>query len=160
MQSNNSPYCNQGTFYAIHLTILVVTGEATSSVATGAVIGGTVSGSIALMALVCLLLGCLIYNKKRKRRRLHMRYVVIQHAFLKMLVILECFIVVRWSLEELLCQSPTLIALILFNFSARNECLCHTYEGGVEVEMQQFDKHGYYFCNLLYACQNILLQYA
>ena len=111
------------------------------------------------MALISLLLGCLIYNKKRKRR-LHIRYVVIQYASLKMLVILECFIVVRRSLEELLCQCPTFIALILFLFSSRNERMSHTYEGGVTMEMQQFDKHGYYLCNLLYACQNILLQYA
>ena len=117
------------------------------------------AGVIALMALISLLLGCLIYNKKKKRR-LHIRYVVIQYASLKMLVVLECFIVLRRSLEELLCQTPTFIALILFNFSARNERLCHTYHGGGTVEMQQFDKHGYYFCNLLYAYQNILLQYA
>ena len=116
-------------------------------------------GVIALMALAIPLLGCLIYNEKRKRR-LHIRYVVIQYASLKMLVVLECFIVARRSLEELLCQSPTLIALILLIFSAHSERLCHAYEGGVEVEMQQFDKHGYYFCNLLYACQNILLQHA
>ena len=73
--------------YTFHLT-------ATSSVGAGAVIGGTVACSIALMAWVSLLLGCLIYNKKRKRRRLHIRYVVIQYASLKMLVILECLIVV------------------------------------------------------------------
>ena len=73
--------------YTFHLT-------ATSSVDAGAVIGGTVACSIALMAWVSLLLGCLIYNKKRKRRRLHIRYVVIQYASLIMLVILECFIVV------------------------------------------------------------------
>ena len=49
------------------LTILIITCEANSSVDTGAVIGGTVAGSIALMTLVIPLLGCLIYNKKRRR---------------------------------------------------------------------------------------------
>ena len=55
-------------------------------------------------------------------------------------------------LEELnMCQSPIQNAryLILVIFRARNEQMSHAYHGGVTVEMQQFDKHGYYFCNLL-----------
>ena len=56
-------------------TLFTITGEVTSSVDAGAVIGGTVAGVIALMALIIPFLGCLIYNKKRKRR-LHMLCVV------------------------------------------------------------------------------------
>ena len=50
--------------------------EATS-IDTGAVVGGTILGVIALMVLVIPLLGCLIYCKRRKGRklsRLHERY--------------------------------------------------------------------------------------
>ena len=79
-------------------TILFITGEATSSVDAGAVVGGTVAGVIALIVLVIPLLGCLIYNKKRKRR-LHIRYVVIQYTS-------ECFIAVCGAPKEL-CQSMT-----------------------------------------------------
>jgi len=42
-----------------------------------------------------------------------------------------------------------LILFFLFSCSAHNEGLSHTYQEDVKVEMQQFDKHGYYFCNLL-----------
>ena len=53
--------------------------EATSSINTGAVIGGTTAGVITLMVmLVILLLGFLIYNKRRKEMKLsglHERYV-------------------------------------------------------------------------------------
>ena len=45
---------------------------------TGAVIGGTTAGVITLMMLVILLLGCLVYNKRRKEMEhsgLHERYV-------------------------------------------------------------------------------------
>ena len=41
------------------------------------------------------------------------------------------------------------VKFILFVFSARLQQFSHTYQGGVDVELQQFDKHGYYFCNLL-----------
>ena len=61
-------------------TRFTTTGEGTSSqINTGAVIGGTVLGAIALMALVILLLGGLIYYKKKKSRKLHIRYSVIQY---------------------------------------------------------------------------------
>ena len=42
-----------------------------------------------------------------------------------------------------------MLNLILVIFSARNERMSHTYHGDVTVEMQQFDKDGYYFCDLL-----------
>ena len=54
--------------------LFTITGEATSPV-----IGGSVLSAIALMTLVILLLGGLIYYKKRKSRKLHIRYSVI-HA--------------------------------------------------------------------------------
>ena len=63
------------SFYNFIL-LFTITGEATSS---GAVVGGTVLGAIALTALVILLLGCLIYYKKRKSRKLLIRYSVIQY---------------------------------------------------------------------------------
>ena len=66
------------SFYNFIL-LFTITGEATSSVDTGAVIGGTVLGAIALMSLVILLLGCLICYKKRKSRKLLIRYSVIQY---------------------------------------------------------------------------------
>ena len=50
--------------------------EATST-DTGAVVGGTILGVIALMVLAIPLLGCLIYYKRKKGRklsRLHERY--------------------------------------------------------------------------------------
>ena len=38
-----------------------------------------------------------------------------------------------------------------FIFSVLDEPSSHTYDvRGENVEMQQFDKHGYYFCNLLF----------
>ena len=41
-------------------------------------------------------------------------------------------------------------AMFLFSFSVLDEPSSHTYDArGEKVEMQQFDKHGYYFCNLL-----------
>ena len=52
--------------------------EATSSINIGAVIGGTTAGVITLVMLVTLLLGLLIYNKRRKEMKLsglHERYV-------------------------------------------------------------------------------------
>ena len=59
-------------------------GVATSSqVDVGAVIGGTILGFLALIALFIPLLGCLIYCKKKKTRKLDIRYVVIQYASLK-----------------------------------------------------------------------------
>ena len=61
-------------------TRFAITGEATSSlINTGAVIGGTIPVAIALMALVILLLGGLICYKKKKSRKLHIRYSVIQY---------------------------------------------------------------------------------
>ena len=48
--------------------------EATSSTDTGAVIGGTLLGVLALVVLVTALLGCLIYYKRRKGRKLNKRY--------------------------------------------------------------------------------------
>ena len=48
--------------------------EATSSTDTGAVIGGTLLGVLALVVLVTALLGCLIYHKRRKGRKLNRRY--------------------------------------------------------------------------------------
>ena len=89
--------------------ILIVTGEATPSTDTGAVIGGTILGAIALMALVIPLLGCLIYCKKRKSRKLHIKYSVYSVCiFRNNACHLECFTVVGEVLEELLlCQSPT-----------------------------------------------------
>ena len=47
--------------------------EATSSTDTGAVIGGTLLGVLALVVLVTAL-GCLIYYKRRKGRKLNKRY--------------------------------------------------------------------------------------
>ena len=41
------------------------------------------------------------------------------------------------------------VDLVFFISSAHNERVSHTYEGGANAEMQQFDKHGNYFCNLL-----------
>ena len=64
--------------------ILIITGappasgispfEATSSTDTGAVICGTLLGVLALVVLVTALLGCLIYYKRRKGRKLNRRY--------------------------------------------------------------------------------------
>lgn len=50
--------------------------EAISSMGVGAVIAGTILGALALMVLAISLLGCLIYNKRRKKRKLalHKRY--------------------------------------------------------------------------------------
>ena len=48
--------------------------EATSSTDTGAVIGGTLLGVLALVLLVTAPLGCLIYYKRRKGRKLNKRY--------------------------------------------------------------------------------------
>ena len=50
--------------------------EAKSSMGVGAVIAGTILGALALMVLAISLLGCLIYNKRRKKRKLalHKRY--------------------------------------------------------------------------------------
>jgi len=47
-----------------------------SSMGVGAVIAGTILGALALMVLAISLLGCLIYNKRRKKRKLalHKRY--------------------------------------------------------------------------------------
>lgn len=47
------------------------------------------------------------------------------------------------------CVKAWHLNLIVFIFSARNEHMTHTYEGGAKVEMQQFDKLRYYFCGLL-----------
>ena len=59
-------------------------GVATSSqVDVGAVIGGTILGFLALITLFIPLLGCLIYCKKRKTRKLDIRYVVIQYTSIK-----------------------------------------------------------------------------
>ena len=56
---------------------------ATFQVDVGNVIGGTIVGVLALIALAIPLLGCLIYCKKKKTRKLDIRYVVIQYASLK-----------------------------------------------------------------------------
>ena len=59
-----------------------------SQVNVDAVIGGTIVGVLVLIVLVIPLLGCLIYCKKKKTRELDTRYVVIQYASLKMMLII------------------------------------------------------------------------
>ena len=51
--------------------ILIITDAPPPS---GAVIGGTLLGVLALVVLVTALLGCLIYYKRRKGRKLNRRY--------------------------------------------------------------------------------------
>ena len=80
--------------YAMHFYF---TGAATSSVDIGAVIAGTILGTIALTALVILLLGCFIYNKKRKSKKLRIRYWLIQYASWKMMLSFWIHHCSRWS---------------------------------------------------------------
>ena len=53
-----------------------------------------------------------------------------------------------------MCQKHNYVEMVIlctyFTFSVLDEPSTHTYEGrGANVEMQQFDKPGYHFCNLL-----------
>ena len=118
--------------------ILVIAGTATipapetsSSVIAGAVTGGSIAGIIAMLVPI---IACLIYYRRRKMKSsaLHMRYI---------LNFKNVFFTVPNDFK-------TFFAILLTCRAIKPLSTHHTYAGDANVEMQQFDKHRYYFPNL------------